>query len=416
MKSKVWTIVLSAVIAFGLWMYVITVERTETEQTFYNVPVILDGESVLQERGLKITSDKDLSVTLKLSGNRSALNKLKSSDITVVVDLTRIYEAGEKTLPYTVSFPGDIQNSAIEIVNRKPDNISLKVAEWDTKDIPVEADPVGTPAPGFQIDRQNMTTDYKTVNISGPKDLITQIKMAKVTIDMTDKDESVERREKLTLCDEDGNPVVADLSSVVVDPYMILTKVPILMERQIGLKIPIIYGSGLTEQDVRLEMSFETITVTGSPAVVSKMKDVIELAPIDLNQRVQSFKDEPFEIPLPDGVKSHQGNMVEVSMTIPSLKTATRYVPKSQFQAVGVPEGYEVEFTTSSLTVTFQGKENAMANIYAADVRVIVDINGKTESGYYAARIVVEDLEGVGAMEDPEKPYEVSVVLTKTGD
>lgn len=415
MKSKVWTIVLSAVIAFGLWMYVITVERTETEQTFYNVPVILDGESVLQERGLKITSDKDLSVTLKLSGNRSALNKLRSSDITVLVDLTRIYEAGEKTLPYTVSFPGDIQNSAIEIVNRKPDSISLTVAEWDTKSIPVEADPVGTPAPGYLIDRQNMTTDYKSVTISGPKELIAQIEMAKVTIDMTDKSESVERREKLTLCDKDGNPVVANLSSVVVDPYMILTKVPILMERQIGLKVPVIYGSGLTEKDVKVTLSFDTITVTGSPAVVSKMKDVIELAPIDLTQRIQSFENKPFEIPLPEGVKSNRGDMVEVTLEVPPLGIATRYISNSQFHAVNVPAGYDVEFQTGSLMVTFQGINEAIAYLGTAQIRVEVDLNHKTESGYFEARIIVEDLKGVGAMIDPEDPYEFSVELTQTG-
>lgn len=416
MKSKVWTIMLSVVIAFGLWMYVITVERTETEQTFYNVPVILDGESVLQERGLKITSDTDLAVTLKLSGNRPALNKLRSSDIMVLVDLTRIYEAGEKTLPYTISFPGDIQNSAIEVMNRKPDNISLTVAEWATADIPVKADSVGTPAEGYLIDEQNMTTDHKTVTISGPKDLIGRIKMARITIDMTGKMESVERREKLTLCDAEGQPVVADLSDVVVDPYMILTKVPILMERQIGLVLPVIDGGGLTQwdPDVDLKMSFDTITVVGNPAVVSKMDPVIQLKPIDLGQVTESFGRELFDIPLPEGVRSREGDQVEVSLTIPEMKSVTRYIPKSRFEKRNVPEGYDAQFTTGGLTVVLRGRLDVMDNVHEAAICVIVDLDGNTTSGRYAARIEVIGPEGVGAVEDPRKPYVVYVELTKT--
>ena len=61
-----------------------------------------------------------------------------SSDITVLADLTRIYEAGEKQLSYSVSFPGSAQNNPIEVVSRKPDSITLTVVEWASKEIPVE--------------------------------------------------------------------------------------------------------------------------------------------------------------------------------------------------------------------------------------------------------------------------------------
>lgn len=410
MKSKVWTIVLSAVIAFGLWMYVVTVERTETEQTFYNVPVILDGESVLQERGLKITSDKDLSVTLKLSGSRSALNKLRSSDITVLVDLTRIYEAGEKTLPYTVSFPGDIQNGAIEIMKREPDSVSLTVAQWDTKSIPVEADPVGTPAPGFLIDEQNMTTDYKSVTISGPKELIAQIEMAKVTVDMTGRTESYQERVervKLTLCDAEGNPVVADLSSVVVDPYMILPTIPLLQEKQIELKIPVTAGGGLTDKNVT--MDFGVITVVGNPAVVAKM-DSILLDAIDLRTVTESYT-ELVDIPLPEGVRSIDGNKVKVTVTVPEdMVTKTFYIPNSQFDYENLADNYNALFKTSAISVTIRGRKNVMDTIQETDICVIVDLEKMTVSGRFAARIDIDGREDVGAMDD----ISIEVILTKT--
>lgn len=413
MKSKVLTGLLSIVIAFGLWLYIITVERTQIEQTFYNVPVVLEGESVLKDRGLMMSADTDRTVTLKLSGNRSDLNKLKSSDITVLVDLTRIYEAGEKNLSYDISFPGDVQNSAIEVVSRQPDSIELTVAEWSTKEIPVQIETTGTPAEGFRIDEANITANPKGVDISGPKELIDQIAMGKITVNMDGAKESFEQRQKLTLCDAQGNPMDADLSAVFVDEHMILVKVPVLMEKQISLQLPIIPGGGLTEADVTVSMSFDKITVTGSPAVVSKMADVIELEAIDLGQITEGFEKKEYTFQLPDGVKSREGDTVEVSLTLPERSNRLIYVPKTQFEAVGVPSGYEPIYARQGIYVTLQGKSAALARIELTDIRVIVDLTNATNSGYYPVEIEVQNAQGIGAIEDPDNPYEVYVELTR---
>lgn len=415
MKSKVLTGLLSVAIAFGLWLYVITVERTQIEQTFYNVPVVLDGESVLEDRGLMITSNTERTVTLKISGKRSVLNNLKSSDITVLVDLTRIYEAGEKTLSYDISFPGDVQNSAIEVVSRQPDSIALTVAQWATKEIPVRIETVGTPAQGFKVDEVNISATPKGVDISGPKELIDQIAMGKITVDMNGAKESYEQRQKLTLCDEQGNPIDTDLSKVFVGDHMILVKVPVLMEKQISLRLPVIPGGGLTENDVTLTMSFDKITVTGSPAVVSKMADVIELEPIDLSQVTEGFENKEYTFTLPDGVRSREGNTVEVSLKLPKRDFRLISVPKTQFEAVGLNPQYEPVYAASTLLVTLQGKSATLSRIEATDIRVIVDLTGANKSGFYPVQIVVENAQGVGAIEDPDKPYEVFVELIRTG-
>lgn len=412
MKSKVLTALLAFGIAFGLWLYVITVERTQIEYTFYNVPVVMDGESVLEDRGLMITSDTDRTVNLTLSGNRSDLNKLKSSDITVLVDLTRIYEAGEKNLSYTVSFPGDVQNSAIEIVSRQPDSVSLTVAQWATKEIPIQITTTGTPAEGYKIDEANKSANPKSVDISGPKELIDQIAMGKITVSMKDAKESYEQRQKITLCDAQGNPVDEDLSKVFVDNHMILVKVPVLMEKEISLRLPIISGGGLTEAEIDLTMSFDKITVTGSPAVVSKMADTIELEPIDLGTITQGFENKEYKFTLPDGVKSREGDTVEVSLTLPERATRTITVPQSQFEAVGVPDGYEVAYARKGIEVTIQGKSATLSRLEATDIRVIVDLTNATSSGYYPVEIIVDNAQDVGSIEDPNEPYEVYVLIT----
>ena len=50
MKRKILHGLLAVVLAFGIWVYVVTVVSPESEKTYYNIPVVLDNESVLLER------------------------------------------------------------------------------------------------------------------------------------------------------------------------------------------------------------------------------------------------------------------------------------------------------------------------------------------------------------------------------
>ena len=52
MKNKLVSIGISVLIAFGLWMYVITEVSPNSEWTYYDIPVKMEGETLLRERNL----------------------------------------------------------------------------------------------------------------------------------------------------------------------------------------------------------------------------------------------------------------------------------------------------------------------------------------------------------------------------
>ena len=123
---------LSVVVAFGLWVYVITTVNPGYEETFYDIPVALANESALYDRGLMLDTEKIPTVTLKLSGNRSDIIKLNKSNITLVADLSRIYESGRQKVAYSISFPGDIPSNSIEILSKSVVEITLDIAKRNT--------------------------------------------------------------------------------------------------------------------------------------------------------------------------------------------------------------------------------------------------------------------------------------------
>lgn len=413
MKNKILTILLSVAIAFGLWLYVITYEYTQIEYTFYNVEVQLLGESVLRDRGLMIASDSERTVDLTISGKRSDISKLKSSDITVLMDLTAIHEAGERTLSYDVSFPGDVQNSALEIVRRSPENIQLTIANWESKDILVKHEILGTPADGFIVDEDGITLSHKLVNISGPKDLLDKIHMGKVAVDMDGAKETKEQSVKLTLCDSEGKPLDENLSKVLVANSKIQVKVPVLMKKEIQLLLPIVPGGGLTAEDVKFSMSAEKITVTGSPAIISKMADTITLGSIHLAKEQESFTNREYSIELPAGVniEGNQGKSVFASLTLPKMTSMTLTIPNTQITVIGVPEGYDAA-PGGTLEIVIRGMEDAFNGFKTSDVQVTVDVSAQTGSGEYPVIIEVLSNPHIGAVES-DQPYTVYILLTK---
>ena len=80
MKNKPLAFLLSLVVAFGLWLFVITVISPESEKTYYDIPVVIQSKNILSERGLMIVSEEP-KVTLELKSNRTILNNLNEANI-----------------------------------------------------------------------------------------------------------------------------------------------------------------------------------------------------------------------------------------------------------------------------------------------------------------------------------------------
>ena len=138
MRNKFTSIALSLMVAFGLWMYVITTVSPGYEDTFYNVNVVQEGMALLEERNLVLTYQSASRVAISASGNRTDVNKLDSGNITVKLDLSRVYEPGTMIpLQYSVTYPGDVPNGAVTTTRKNPDTIYVTVEERREKQVEV---------------------------------------------------------------------------------------------------------------------------------------------------------------------------------------------------------------------------------------------------------------------------------------
>ena len=320
-ERKVTSAILSLVIAFGLWWYVVNNVSMEDDITFNNIPVVREGESVLNEKNLLITDISTEVVSMNLVGTREDLNKVDSSNLSVKINLSNIEEPGERIpLTYVPSYPATVANTAFEISHKNPSVVFVSVDYRRTAEIPVKVKWTGTRSEDLLYDTENYTLDYTTVTITGPATVADQIKQALVTIDLTDRKESFSESFRYTLCDEEGNPV--DAQRIITSVEEIQLTAQIQQIRDVKLIADVVYGGGATAANTTITLNPEVIRVSGGQAVLEELGDSYTVGSIVLADIEKSSHEQTFPLTLPEGVTNQTGvSEVQVTrFTLPFLK------------------------------------------------------------------------------------------------
>ena len=416
MKRKFVYGLLSVLIAFGLWLYVVTVVNPEWEETFYNIPVALENEQILHDRGLMLVSDEDPKVTLRLSGNRADMIKLNSSNITIRADLSRIYSAGEQSIKYSIVYPGDVPSNAFEIVSQTPQQITLQVVERKSKAVDVVLKLIGA-EPGYMALEEDVLLDYEKITISGPADVIDRIAVAEVTVDLTGQKATINQEFDYAFKDAGGNEITNKW--VKATPQKINCTIKIQKVLDMTVAVDVLEGAGLTAKDYEIiYYNQETGEIINTPIVISGSETQLAVAQsagvfkdnklviapaIDLALIAGTQTDNGLEIVVSDldigelltpyELINHSGiNVVKVVVKIPNTDAKIFQIktfPITNIEQVNVPAGLKVNITTKTLNVTMRGPEYQVKWIKEADITVQVDFsNAVVGEGKYTATVI----------------------------
>lgn len=410
-RNKLYSMLLSLVVAFGLWLYVKNNVSIEDNNTFYNIPVVMESESVLGERNLMVTSISTNSVSLNLSGARSDLSKLDSSKLAAKVDLSQITEPGEHiALSYTISYPSDVSAGAFTVGNKNPGAIFVDVDYRRVSEIPVLIKWTGNRSEDYIYDTENAVLDNNTVTISGPASVVDTIDHARVEIDLTEQVESISQNYRYTLCDADGNPV--DAEQITTNVEEVRLEMQIQKIRELQLVADVTYGGGANENNTTIDISPKTIRVSGGEAVLNELGDTLNICSINLADLDKNVNEQKYTLTLPEGVTNQTGvNEVTVSIKFTGLKT--REFTIDRFEPINVPDGLSVEIINANLSVKLRGPESEIAALKEENIRAVVDFtNAEVGTATYKVKIVCDDrFPSVGAV----KTSSVSATVQAAG-
>lgn len=417
MKSKIGSLLLAFVVSFALWIYVITVVSPDSDATINGIAVELQGENVLQERGLMIVSNETPTVSLQLNGNRSDLSKLNKSNISVIVDVTKIDAAGVKNASYDVRYPGDIPDNAITILSQDPGTVRLRVEERIAKEVPVVVKFQGQVSENYLQKKESV--DYPTIPIVGAKSVVDTITQAVVNVDVTDQKATFQTDElEYDLCDKDGNKVESDL--LTVDITRVRVTVPIVFVKEVNIEATVSAGNGASEKNITIETFPKSIQVSGPESILSSLNALTLVDVVDLSEYVDQdmVVTKPIEFVLPPQVinETTEGNTATVKILFTDVSTAEIKIPTKDLEDWGsLAKSYDVEPLDKEITVKIRGSKDIVEKITAEDfVATISKNNISTKTEMLAMSITFAgDYANVAEIFILESPEEIAVEVTK---
>ena len=382
-RNKLGSLLLSFVIALGLWMYVRTYVNTDYEQTFYNIPVALEGESILAtERQLMLLSGDEFEVNIKVHGSRQDVSKINSGNIQLVADLSKVNEPGEHLLTYNIIYPGDVPTGAVS-AEKNPDRVRVVVARKKTKEIPVKVNYLGDVPADYIKDISALTLDHAYVEISGPEEVVDRIDHAAVTIDCTNRTETIYESYRYELRDAAEKPV--DAGWITTNVSEVRVHLPISMVKKIPLTVTLIDGGGATATTTKLSFEPAHITVSGSVTALSSLTE-LNIGTVDLAQ-ISGDTVKTFEINLPEGIRNVSNlPTADVSISFPGL--ATREFTVTEFQPVNLADGMTWEPLTKQLTIKVRGLKVDIQRLMESDIIVQVDLKGVENTSAVEPQII----------------------------
>ena len=270
---------LSILVAVVVWGALISEDANLTrEKTFTDVPVTVTGTEVLQRNGLVIVEGLDSLAPIKMRVQvpQKVYNTAMPTNYSVRVDVSRITETGEQTVPIQTLSTTTFGN--VEWLSSN--EITVVVDEYITRRrVPVRLVKNGQTPEGYYS--ASATADPSTVVISGPRSLVEKVAtvIANYTPAVHDASAGIQYSAvPFRLMTIDGKEVASNLISVTSENVLLDT---LLVEQVVyPTKTVDINLTGILKG--RLQEGYEVVSVTSDPATVLIAGDQEELAGIKL--------------------------------------------------------------------------------------------------------------------------------------
>ena len=202
-RTNVAVKILCVFAAFCLWIYVMTVESPEYEQTFGNVTVeLINTDSLVSDSGLMLYSGYGNMVGVTVSGKKSIVSKLSDSDIVVTADVGKITGgSGRYDCKLSVDVP-----AGCKLISLSQETISVYVDTASTASVKLTEKRDNTNLPeGCYVGAIDFPVDMITVE--GPEKIVSRIAEARFDNDMNGITKSVTVTQRVYLVDAYGNKI-----------------------------------------------------------------------------------------------------------------------------------------------------------------------------------------------------------------
>lgn len=355
--------IFALLLAIFLWAFVMSEDDSEIRKPLEDLPVRLEGVSVLNANDLVILSGANSLIEVDIYGPRSQVNTVQSDYKNLLSAYTyvdNITEPGEYKLEYRVEPTGSGIGS-VSVTDKRPNTITVVVDRMSSTSVPVEVELVGEMGSGYSLDDYSVSPD--AIIVRGPETILRQIKSAKVVYDVSGLTTSLQTNVTYTLLDENAEEVTntylsADTPSTTLD-------LNLRQQNKIDLTVGLKDSPYLKSYMVDTQIYPEGIQLTGDPEVIREINN-ISLEDIDLAEVLEQGAMEFIRlIRLPDGVSLANGEVqiARVAITLKNCGWETL-----ELDQTNLPEDALLTYPDQKFSIEVFGSNTSLARLRESDI------------------------------------------------
>lgn len=347
-------------VAFVLWVYVMSTESTTYEQEF-SMPVEIENNS-----GLSVLSSSTAYAEIRVKGKKSVLSKLSATDLRAYVSLSAAEngEAGKYSVPVQFSLPSNITLSSYS-----PASVNVYLDNTTTTSVPIRVRVVDYMLEeGYELGESDITTSIGSVSVSGPAAELDNISCAQITVALGHVTRTVTCSGELELIDGNGNPVKSNYIKLM-NSYATVT-VPVYKYRTLPLDVTYKYGY-YNDSNTSITVEPSSVTIKGEADLVDSASWSYEID----EKKIISDGNYSVKISLPDGVENVSGED-SASISISHTGMADKEITISEFNVIN-PGDLEYAVINDSLNITIRGNSSLVNFITEQSITASIDLSAQ---------------------------------------
>lgn len=368
LNNKKFNIVLSIIIAIGLWAYVIGETNPTDTKTFRDIPITLIHAEALEDSDLAVLETSADTMSVTLSGTRSNVNKISEKDIVATVDLADAAK-GRNELKIYVRVP-----EKVEIEETSINKLTVVVEGKKSKEVDIDVEYLGN----FENEEEPITVEMsrESVVVSGPASLVNKVTSVRADVaegKVTDTLKTI--KSKLTPVDKTG----AEVKKVELSAKSVSVTAELARTKTVPLQVPITDDSSDTLS--KQTTVPKTITIKGKS---SDLEDVnsITTEEIDITDVTENTSINLVPI-LPDNIQvSEQSNSLVLVVKVQALSSKTFTFTGEDVDLAGLADELSAQVRSGKIEIVIRGTEAAVADIKKSDLVLTADLSDMDEGNH----------------------------------
>lgn len=342
--NRMATIIFSIIIAVIIWFVISITIYPTTPVTVNHIPLVvsLDGTAAEADGYSMINCDVE-EVSVKIEGNRSKVGTLDKDNLIAYAEIPNITTAGTKNLSIAVK---SVDGTEFTVKSISPQTVNVKFDKIKTVTLDVVPDLTNIESvKGCIINKDDVAVTPATIDVTGPEQLVGQMKNASVIIESSTEVSSAAKlvSDNIVFCDANGSQILlTDESDVQYEQIKYTLDIPVQYTKEMDITyqlrgVPSTFDEEFLRQ--RLMLSVDKVTLAAPDQSLSNTEE-FTLDTIPLSSITLDFS-KNYVLEAPEGYEN-LSNISTVNLTLDSSGLVQKDFVVNEINIINAPSSKNI--------------------------------------------------------------------------